>query len=252
MNFMQKLFGGAESTPAPAATPATPAATPATTPAQPNPGSLPAAPTVASDPNNPTAPAPVASPMDQFSELWQPNAVDPNANQPLINIDPKQLAEAARKTDFAKIISPELMQRVQGGGEDGSAAMMQMLNQVAQGVYAQSAFATSKLVEQAVSKAREQFNADIPAHVKKLQVSDSLRTENPVFNHPAAAPILGAIESQLTVKYPSASASEITTMAKQYLGGFAQAVSAPEQAAEKAKQDKLSASKDTDWSTFLS
>jgi hypothetical protein len=244
MSIFDKLFGAA--TPAPAAAPAAPAA-PA--PGNFNPDATQAA------PGNPTVPAgsppaPAASPMDQFNELWQPPTIDPATNQPLINIDPKALAEAARKTDFAKIIQPELMGRVQAGGEDGAAAMMQMLNQVAQGVYAQSAFANSKMVEQAVAKAREQFNADIPAHVKKLQVSDTLRQENPVFNHPASSPILGAVESQLTVKYPNASASEITTMAKQYLEGFANAVLAPATAKAASDAAAVKSKTETDWSQF--
>lgn len=243
MSIFDKLFGAA--TPAPA--PTTPAATPA--PGNFNPDATQAA---AGNPTVPAGspPAPAASPMDQFNELWQPPTIDPATNQPLINIDPKALADAARKTDFAKIIQPELMGRVQAGGEDGAAAMMQMLNQVAQGVYAQSAFANSKMVEQAVAKAREQFNADIPAHVKKLQVSDTLRQENPVFNHPASSPILGAVESQLTVKYPNASASEITTMAKQYLEGFANAVLAPATAKAASDAAAVKSKTETDWSQF--
>jgi len=249
MSIFDTLFGGAkpaEATPTPAAATATTA----------QPGNLSQTATQAS-PTNPIVPAVAStenkteSPMDQFSELWQPNATDTTANQPLINIDPKQLADAARKTDFSKLVSPELMTRVQAGGEDGATAMVQMLNQVGQGIYAQSAFATSKLVEQAVAKAREQFNADIPAHVKKLQVSDTLRQDNPIFNHPATSPILGAVESQLTVKYPNASASEITKMAKQYLEGFATAVNAPAAAAAQAEADKQKSSTETDWSKFL-
>lgn len=245
MSIFDKLFGAAQpAAPAPASAAVAPA------------GNLNPDATQASA-NNPTVPAgsppaPAASPMDQFNELWQPPVVDPNApaNQPLINIDPKALAEAAKKTDFSKIIQPELMSRVQAGGEDGAVAMMAMLNQVAQGVYAQSAFANSKMVEQAVAKAREQFNADIPAHVKKLQVSDTLRQENPVFNHPAASPILGAVESQLTVKYPNASAAEITTMAKQYLEGFANAVTAPATAKAASEAAAIKSKSETDWTTF--
>lgn len=243
MSIFDKLFGTA---PAPAPAPATPAAAPAAGNLNPAAtGSAPGNPNVpvSSEPANP------ASPMDQFNDLWQPSAVDPAAGAPLINIDPKQLADAAKKTDFSKIISPELMARAQAGGEDGVAAMMQAMNQMAQGVYAQSAFANSKIIEQAVAKARDQFNAEIPAHVKKLQVSDSLRQENPVFNHPAASPILSAIESQLTVKYPSASAAELAGMAKQYLENFATGIQAPATAAAKAAKAKTS--NETDWSTFL-
>lgn len=246
MSIFDKLFGSVPATPAPAAA----------APAQPQPGNMNPAATVP-DPANPTVPAGTvdaskkepASPLDQFNDLWQPNAADPNANQPLINVDPKQLADAARKTDFSKMVTPEQLAAISQGGEAAGAAFMQALNSVAQGVYAQSAFATTKIVEQAVNKARDQFQADIPAHVKKLQVSDNLRQDNPVYNHPAAAPILGALEAQMTMKFPNASATEITSLAKQYLENFAGMVNAPAEAAKAAAAKKDS--KDTDWSTFL-
>ncbi len=209
------------------------------------------------DPANPTVPAGTVdaskkepeSPLDQFKELWQPTQADPNANAALINVDPAKLAEAARKTDFSKMITAEQLAAVEAGGQGAAQAFAQALNQVGQGVYAQSAFATTKIVEQAVQRAKEQFEAAIPAHVKKLQVSDTLRQENPVFNHPAASPILGALEAQMTAKFPNASASEITQMAKSYLENFASMVNAPAEAAKAAAAKKNS--KDTDWSTFL-
>lgn len=190
-----------------------------------------------------------ASPLDQYKELWQPAPTNPADNQPLLSVDPAKLAEAARKTDFAKLIQPELMAQIQQGGEGAAKAFAAAMNQVAQGVYAQSAFATSKIVEQAVQKAQEKFESSIPDHVKKLQVSDSLRQSNPVFNHPAASPILGALEHQMTKKFPNASSSEITSMAQQYLENFAQMVQAPAEAAKVAAAKKNS--KDTDWSQFI-
>ncbi len=247
MSIFSSIFGAA-----PAATPAQPA------PQNPNPEPGNANPAATKpDPANPTVPNGAVneskkepeSPMDQFSQLWQP---DPDANKgpaPLINVDPKQLAEAARKTDFSKMITAEQLTAIQQGGEGAAAAFAQALNSVAQGVYAQSAFATTKIVEQAVAKARDQFQAEIPAHIKKHSVSDTLRNENPAFTHPAAAPIIGAIEAQLIQKFPNASASELNTLAKQYLENFATAVNAPAAAAAAAKSKKES--KDTDWTNFL-
>ena len=142
------------------------------------------------------------------------------------------------------------MQAIAAGGEGAVQAFAQAMNKVAQGVYAQSAFATTKIVEQAVAKAQERFTSEIPSHVKKLQVSESLRNENPALNHPAASPILGAIESQLTVKHPNASSTEITNMARQYLEQFATAVNKPKEAA-KAKQ-AAETNQGTDWNSFLS
>lgn len=236
--------------------------TPAAPAQQTQPGNIPATPSMQTASTPGTAPngavpegsaAPVeqqkVDPLDQFKDLWQPNA-NQEAPQPLINVDPKSLAEAAKKTDFAKMIQPEQLQAIAAGGEAGVAAFAQAMNQVAQGVYAQSAFATTKIVEQAVNKAREQFQNDIPAHVKRLNVSENLRNENPALSHPAAAPVLGALEHTLTQKHPNASSAEITQMAKQYLSSLGEAFNAPQTAANAATA-AANAPKDTDWSSYL-
>lgn len=253
MSIFSTIFGGAQA-------PAAPAAQPAQNSGAGQPGNIPPQATQNTAQSQNTAPngvvpeqgnqpqnAEPASQLDQFSQLWQPNE-NPNEPQPLIKVDPKSLAEAARKTDFTKMITPDQMQAIATGGEGAVQAFAAAMNQVAQGVYAQSAFAATKIVEQAVSKAQERFSAEIPNHVKKLQVSESLRGENPALNHPAASPILGAIESQLTMKHPNASSGEITKMAKQYLEQFASAVNAPAQQQQQQQQKK---SQDFDWNSFL-
>lgn len=191
-----------------------------------------------------------ASQLDNFNTLWQPNTNTNNEPQPLISVDAKSLAEAASKTNFVKMIPPEQLKAISEGGEGAMNAFAQALNKVAQGVYAQSAFATTKIVEQAVAKAQERFTSEIPNHVKKLQVSENLRNSNPALNHPAASPILGAIESQLTVKHPNASSAEISKMAEQYLEQFASAINKPRQQKQAEQDSKTNAG--TDWSTFLS
>lgn len=254
MSIFSTLFGS--STPAPAA-PAAPApqggaGQPGNIPPQANQstaasnGTAPNGVVPAGTPDSATAPA---SPLDQFKDIWQPSE-NSNTPQPLINVDPKSLAEAAKKTDFTKMISPDQLTAIGQGGEAAVAAFAQAMNQVAQGVYAQSAFATTKIVESAVNKAREQFQADIPAHIKRLNVSESLQTENPAFSHPAASPILGAIQAQLAQKHPNASSSELTGMAKQYLEQFANVVSAPGIAARE-KKEQAGKPQETDWNSFL-
>lgn len=194
-----------------------------------------------------TTPSPDAPQLDTFSALWQPEQ-NPQPNQPLIQIDPKALADAARKTDFTKMISQEQLTAIGAGGEGAMQAFAQAMNSVAQGVYAQSAFAATKIAEQAVERASARFTSEIPAHVKKLQVSENLRSENPALSHPAASPILGAIESQLTMKHPQASSAEISKMAKQYLDNFASAINKPKDDAAAAAKVKVD--QGTDWSTF--
>lgn len=235
------LFGGAAAQPA--------------QPATPQPGNLPAqpAPAMASDPSNVNAPAATtatqeATGFDKFNDIWKPSespAADPNAS--LFNVDPKQLMAAAQKIDFSSAINPQQLQAISAGGPDAVKAFAQAMNAVSQTVYAQNAMTTTKIVEQATKQAREAMIRELPQHIKLQAVSDNLRTENPALNHPAAAPILGALQQQLTVKYPNASASEISGMAKQYLEGFAGTF------AKQPDQTSQSQTKpgETDWTSYL-
>lgn len=232
-SIMSNLFGGGTANAAPA-------------PQQmPQPGNFPTAPTpgMASDPNNVNAPAastnaqatattPAPEGLDKFNDLWKP--VESPAGDPapsMFNVKPEQLMDAARKIDFTKVMNPQQLQAVAQGGEGAVTAMAQIMNTVAQTVYAQNAHATTKIVEQAVNQAKEAMRSELPQHIKLQNVSESIRTSNPALNHPAAAPIMGALQQQLTLKYPNATAAEISTMATDYLSNFASqfAPKAPQQ-----------------------
>jgi hypothetical protein len=198
----------------------------------------------------PGAPAadPNATPLDAFSELWKndPNAAAPGNTSVFGEVDPKKFMEAAGKVDFSKAIRPETLTAIQAGGEEGMKAFAAAMNSVAQNVYAQASFASTKITEQAMAKAREAFIAEIPQHIRSSTASESLRAENPIFSHPAAAPILGAVQNQLAVKFPQATAAELTAMAKTYLEQFATGISPPKVPAADPRK-----ANETDWSNFL-
>jgi hypothetical protein len=229
------------------------AAAPAAQPVQPQPGNLPEQMTagMAADPANPNVPAnsnpAPAEGLDKFNDLWKP-AESPAGQQadPMFNVDPKQLMDAARKIDFAKVIQPAQLQAISQGGDAAVQAFAAAMNQVAQTVYAQSAHATSKIVEQAINKSQDNMRSELPQHIKRQTVSESLRAENPALTHPAASPILGALEQQMTQKFPNASSSEISKMAQEYLVSFSKAMQKPE-----ATPTTSSGSKDADWSAYL-
>ena len=231
----------------------------------PQPGNLPAQPTpgMQSDPGNVNTPAQTQQPqqeqggpatapegLDKFNDLWKPvESPAGGDNTGTFNVDPKQLMEAARKIDFTKVIQPAQLQAIAAGGEGAMQAFAQTLNTVAQTVYAQNAHATSKIVEQAVDRAKEAMRTEMPQHIKRLNVSESLRADNPALSHPAAAPILGALEQQITMKFPNASSAEISRMATEYLVGFSNAMQKP---ASQNSQSQQQNSKETDWSAYLS
>lgn len=206
MNIMS-IFGGAKS--------AEPAAAPASAPV--TPGNLPPAAPAASEPTT----AEPKSPFAEFETLWQndPNAATPGTGN-IFNVDPAKLQEAASKVDFSKVVTPEMMQGIQAGGEEATQAFLQAMNKMSQQVYAQSAAASIAMVEQATKKAKEQFTADIPNLLKKQQVNANLRDENPVLSDPAVAPLIQALESQLVVKFPNATPTELKDMAKNYIAGL--------------------------------
>lgn len=252
MSIFEKLFGNTASQ-----QPAAPQNQQAQQ--QPQPGNLPATPVATTAPQgtagninaagtNEVANT-AASPLDEFKGLWETSATDNKEDQPIgFNVDPQKLMEAASKVDFTKVIKPEDMAAITAGGEGAAQAFMRVINSVTQNSYAQSALATSKIVEAALAQAQEKFEAKIPSYIKKQNLSNSLREENPALSHPAAAPILTAIESQLTVKYPSATGAEIKKMATDYLTSFATAVT-PKKSEETTggKGGKT----EMDWSTFL-
>ena len=260
MSMFSNMLSGSSNGQPPAAAPAAPTGQQS---APANPGNIPqnapntgvaspnAAPNGALPGNENTNPKPDATPLGEFSDIWNNAPVDPNApksNGIFNNVDPKKFMEAAGKIDFTKVITPEQLQAISTGGEGAVQAFASALNSVAQTTYAQSAFAATKITEQAMARAKENLLAELPQHIKKQTVSENLRAENPVFQNPAVQPIISALEAQLTVKFPQASAGEITTMAKRYVEalGTSFAPKAPE------PTGKPGAREETDWSSFLS
>lgn len=263
MSMFSNMFNGGNNG---AATPTAPQNGQVTTPA--NPGNIPNnAPNTGatSDGTAPNGTVPAigtdgkptttATPFDDFKELWQPNATDPNAPEPqkgvFGNVDPKRFMEAAGKIDFSKVVTPEQKQQIAAGGEPAIQAFAEAMNKVAQGVYAQSAFASTKMIEAALAKGREQFLAELPQHIKRQTVTDSLSQENPVFSNPAVKPIISALEAQLTVKYPNATAPEITALAKQYIEALGTSVAPKQKQENNTPGTRRGAKQETEWDKFL-
>jgi hypothetical protein len=197
--------------------------------------------------NENSNPAPTATPFDQFADLWKTPESSGDAKPTGVfgDVDPKKFMEAAGKIDFAKVVTPDQLQQISAGGESAMAAFAQALNAVAQTTYA-----STKIVEQAMARAKDSFLAELPQHIKQQTVKENLRANNPVFSNPAVQPIISALEAQLTVKYPNATAGEITSMAQNYVEALGTSF-APKQTDPKSQGGKPGAREETDWSSFL-
>lgn len=249
MSVMQNLFGKLmptnASAPVAAATPTTP-------------GNIPAANLNPADSSNPNTPAASTeamnkgtevSQLDQFKDLWNtdPNAPKPADTSIFAKVTPESMQTSAKKNDFMKTVTPEQMAAINAGGEGATAAMLSVMQGMAQKGFGDSAFTATKLIEQALAKQQENFMAALPGIIKSQTVTENLRTSNPIFSHPAAAPVLDVFKQQLLVKHPNASAAEIQTMANSFLESFANAANPPKQTAAQ----KAASANEVDWDSFL-
>lgn len=254
MNIFQQLFGGAPVAAPALANPNAP--TGANNPGQPLPGTangpgtapngvVPSpAPAPEAAPNSPT---PSPTPMEGFKDIWNTvptSGEDPNASI-FANLDPNKVMESAKKLDFTKAIPQDVLAKIQAGGPEGAMALAQAMNLVGQTGYAQSAIATTKIVEAALKKQAEQFNASLPTLVKKFSANESILAENPLYQNPAIQPLVGALQEQLIRKNPNATTAEI----QQQVGDFFKSLAtsfAPAPVAPKTGKGK-----EEDWSAFL-
>lgn len=195
------------------------------------------------------------SPLDQFTDMWKTDDTNSNQAQPLFNIDQAALLKTAQTQDFTKLIKPEQLQAVLAGGEGAANALLSVLNTVAQDNYARSAFATTKLIEGALGKNNKTLNDSLPNLIKQHNVSNGLREENPAFSHPAVQPMIQALESQMIVKFPDATAAELRKMATDYIGALPGIITQPTNTNSATGNGKtkgmFNAAPETDWSSFL-
>lgn len=222
----------------------------------PTPGNIPATNMNPADANNPTVPASSttatntpAAPLDAFADIWQTPAVDPKAapQDMFANVTQASLSEAAKKNDFTKVVTPEMMQAIAAGGEGAVQATLAAMNAMAQKNFADSAYTTTQIVKNALEKQKAELTGNIPSMVKAQTVSENLRNSNPIFNHAATAPIMDMFQKQAAVKFPNATASELQAMAQSYLADFVKVAQGPEQVAAQTKTDAAT----MDWSSFL-
>lgn len=252
MSFLQNIFGGGSSS-----APAEPASNAAPAPATPDPAQ-PSAPANGQPTNTDgTEPKEQVSPLDAYKDLWnnEPKgngengeAADPLSDpSSLFNIDPKSIQEAVGRIDFAQSVTPEHLQAITEGGEGAQKAFMDSMNAVARQVFSQSMVGSAKLVEQAIARSAGAIDSRVESRLRTSQVSESVAESNPAFKHPAAKPMVQALQQQLAAKHPTASSKEISDMANAFFKDFADTIGAP----ARQKEQESQASGEIDWYDWL-
>lgn len=240
---INKMFGGTPATHSQAPAQQQPAGQPI----PPNAGAT--APETPGTAANGAIPPTVDAPLDKYSDLWKNDPNAPKASDADLSVfgevKGEDLLNAAGGIDFTKAVTPDILERIKAGGDAGVQATLEALNKVTQLNYAQSAHTTTKLIEQAISKARDQFTATLPAHIRS-QGTEALIKENAVLSHPAAAPMVKGLVQQLQVKFPDASPAELTKQAEEYFLSFSQSImGATTAATPQSKDDSI------DWENWF-
>lgn len=158
------------------------------------------------------------SPLDQFKDMWE---TDPNVKAPVEfkpeSLDPTKLQEVMGKVDLTKVITQENLSLIEAGGEGATKALIESMNAVSQQTMMQSTLVANKMIEDSVTKAIESVTAKIPALLKEQNLSNSLKEQNPIYSNPAVKPVIDAVKSQLSVKFPDATTSDLTSMAQDFV-----------------------------------
>lgn len=247
MNILSTLFGG----PTPPAPVAAGAATPVTPGNLPDGSAAPAAATPGTDANG-MVPATVVtpetpdSPLDQFKDMWEPVTTPEGQVTAPAQLDPAKLQEIISKADFTQTLSSENLSLIAAGGEGAQAAFIDSLNTVARQVLMQSTMANNKMTEQAVATALASQTATLPELIRSQTTSNNLQKANPLFSNPAVKPVIEAVQAQLAIKNPTATADQLTEMAQNFVSVMGESF-APKPVTSATEQ----ASQNVDWDKFL-
>lgn len=193
-------------------------------------------------------------PMDAFKDLWAPVAKVEGQEeefnpQAIFNIDPATMQAAVGKINFAEGITAEQLAAIQGGGEEAVKAFAAVLNQSSAKAMTMSTTAAAKMVEQAMTRASGAMDKKIANGVKFNQVGSAMQELNPALSHPAAAPLIEALKTQFTNKYPTASTAEITKHISTYMDGMAGIMAGKKE--EAVNPAAAAAAQGTDWSKYF-
>ena len=159
------------------------------------------------------------APLDKLATMVQPSTtppVTPTDDTIFGKISTQDLMAAAGKMDFTKVIDKDTIAAAAAGGEQGVQALLDAMNKVSQHVYAQSAAASTALIEKAISTNTERLTERLPSALKHHAINDQIAS-NPILGHAASKPILDGLVASLKEANPNASADAIVAKANEYL-----------------------------------
>lgn len=177
------------------------------------------------------------TPLDEYSKMYDTKPVgDENKSTPpdVLAASISDYAAAAGKLDFTRGIDPELSTKALAGDP---VALMEMMNGVARNAFAQSSYSAGQVTKSALESRLNEVRGSIPEMVRMQQAKAGMLDANSALKHPAAQPLVQAVQAKIAQQFPEATPAEIQNHTLTYLrevGGLFNPASAgnPEQLAD--------------------
>lgn len=190
------------------------------------------------------------APMEAQAGWFKPADTDAKQEEfdasKLFNADPAKLQEALGNLNFFQgSLTPDVMAKIEAGGQEGVQATLALVNKSNQQVMAAALQASSKMIEQAVSKVQPVMDQKVTQHLKAQQVETAIRDSNPVFQTEAGQFMVDALKKAFITKFPNATSQELQDNAKSFVNDFIKLGGPQTEAPKGAKAD-------TDWNAILS
>ena len=165
-----------------------------------------------------------ASPLDAFAGLWQTQQQQQKADPLSAEVIPmgadqlQALQQRVSSVNFLSGVKPESIAAALGGDQ---AAFMSVINSAVQAAMLQSVRVNNTMLNAAMNQRTADIMKALPSNVQQALTSNQLRQDLPIFNHPAAAPMLAALEQNLLTNQPGITPAQASQVARDYLQNFA-------------------------------
>lgn len=198
------------------------------------------------------------SPLDQYKDLFQTKPTEPDPNNPAgvtkqqadngyVYVDPKVLQEKINEMNFlpAGEQHKELLTAAQSGD---ASAVMKLMNATMQNGYMQQTQLVQQLLNKVAKQVEDNIYGELPTRVRDVTANQNLRSKNPAYNHPGLEPLLSALQSQFSKKFPNATAEELQDMTVSYLKDSSSFFAEPK---EEGGQTQQQQAQQTDWGKLI-
>ena len=190
------------------------------------------------------------SPLDNYLPIWNTAATSQEADPLSADVIPlgaDQLQALQQKIASVNFLGTVPQETITNALNGDAAAFSSAINVAVQQALLQAVRVNGAMLNAGFKNRTQDILAAMPKHVQQALVTNQIRQDNPVFNHPAARQVLSALEQNLATSHPGISPTEASQVAQRFLQDFANEVSGKSQGAQSTSTSQPPGQ--IDWST---